>query len=139
MRLTGVVIRTAVAHAVLLAHIQQVNAPDLATYWFSDNWMWIFLHDQLKWSMCKTTRAMAKIPADWVIQCCRTHGLTMYLLKMHSINERNLLTNYDYSGQSLTPMGNMTWEEKGKKQVCGASHEEKRQVDINFIPIFCIR
>jgi hypothetical protein len=138
MRLTGVVIGTAVARAVLMAHIRQANAPDLATYKFSDNWVRIFLHDQLNWSMRKTTRATAKIPDDWVIQCRRTHGSILYLLKMHSIDEPDLLANYDHSGQSLAPMGNMTWEEKGKKQVRGATHEEKRQVVINFVPILYI-
>ena len=87
MRLTSVVIGTAVARAVLLAHIWRASAPDLAAYKFSDNWVQIFLHDQLKWSMCKTTRATAKIPDDWVIQCHRTHALITYLLKMHSIND----------------------------------------------------
>ena len=128
MRLTGVVIGTAVARAVLMAHIRRVNAPSLATYKFSDNWVRIFLHDQLKWSMRKTTRATAKIPDDWVIQCRRTHATITYLIKINVITHPDLLANYDHSGQKLAPMGDTTWEEKGTKQVRSATHEEKRQV-----------
>ncbi|KIM91807.1 hypothetical protein PILCRDRAFT_914 [Piloderma croceum F 1598] len=116
MRQTGIAIGTPIARAIIPAHVRKANSPRLSQFGFSDNWVQIFLHQQMKWSMRKTTRAVAKIPDDWEIQC--------------RITDPNLLVNYDHSGQSLAPMGNSTWEETGAKQIRGANHGEKRQTTL---------
>ena len=136
MRRTGIAIGTPIARAIILAHVRKANSPRLSQFGFSDNWVQIFLHQQMKLSMRKTTRAVAKIPDDWEIQCRRTHASITYQIKMHGITDPDLLVNYDHSGQSLAPMGNSTWEETGAKQIRGANHGEKWQVSISQLH-FC--
>lgn len=132
MRRTGVTIGTPIARAIIMAHIRRANVLSLTSFRFSDNWVRLFLHQQMKWSVRKTTRATTKIPDDWEIQCRRTHGCMAYQIKMHGITDPDLVVNYDHSGQGLAPMGNTTWEERGAKQVRGASHDDKRQVSDNI-------
>jgi len=102
MKRTGIAVGTPIVQAVILAMFEEANTPSLTAHRFSDNWVRLFLRQQMKWSMWKTTRATAKIPNDWEIQCWQTHGCMAYQNQNAWDHGSDLVINYDHSGQHCT-------------------------------------
>lgn len=130
LREAGMPISVPMARAIIIGHIQ-LRQPDLLTtggFKVASSWVRNFLTKELNWSFRKSTRANRKRPINWDDECVRVFFRFVALIQTKNITHPDLIVNFDHAGVSLVPLSEMTWAEKGSKQVDLQAKGEKRQV-----------
>jgi hypothetical protein len=107
----------------------QKEFSDGSTFKASETFVRSWLHDAMKWSRRKATRAAHKLPKNWEDQC----ELAFFQI-VHAIHEYklppSLYVNSDQTQLLYAPSDKMTWAETGAKQVELVGAEEKRALTV---------
>jgi hypothetical protein len=98
---------------------------DGSTFRASDSFVRKWLHEAMRWSRRKATRAAQKLPVDWEDQCERAALRKAYLIKEYDIPPE-LFANSDQTQRLYGPGDKLTYAETGSKQVSVIGGDEKR-------------
>jgi hypothetical protein len=120
------------ARAVILAtiidkrpEILDQKFGDGSTFKASESYVRVWLHDALRWSRRKATRAARKVPQDWEDQCELAFFRIAYAIKEYDVPS-SLFVNSDQTQLLYAPGDKMTWTDTNSKQVELVGAEEKR-------------
>ncbi|EGO28001.1 hypothetical protein SERLADRAFT_435774 [Serpula lacrymans var. lacrymans S7.9] len=127
LRLSGVPVNILVARSILIAVIKerQPELLDRGDFFCSESYVRDFLESTLDWSVRKGTRAAAHIPDNADDLCEAAFFRIVHLANWYDI-PLSLLINMDQTGVYLVPGNNVTFNDRGAKQVNIASKDEKR-------------
>jgi hypothetical protein len=101
------------------------QAKDGSRFRCSDSFLRKWLHETLRWSERKATRAAQKIPENWEVLCLRAFYRIAHGIRDNDI-PAELIVNSDQTQAVLAQGTNLTWAKTGAKQVSIIGADEKR-------------
>jgi hypothetical protein len=131
LRESKVAVTVVTARALILATILEMEPEileqkfrDGSTFKASESYVQVWLHDALRWSRRKATRAARKIPIDWEEQCEMALWQIVYAVKEYDMVS-SFYVNSDQTQLLYAPGDKMTWTDTNSKQVELVGAEEK--------------
>lgn len=109
--------------------ILQKQCSDGTVFRASDSYVRAWMHDALRYSRRKGTRAAHKLPVDWEDQVEQSFLRKAYIVKEYDVLPE-LFVNSDQTQGIYAPGDKLTWAETGAKQIDLAGNEEKRAFTI---------
>ena len=118
----GVILATI---TIMEPSILDVPYRDGSTFKASDDFVRRWVQRNLHWTERKATRAAQKMPEDWEEKCEKSFLRKAFSIKEYDIPS-SLYVNSDQTQVVFAPGDQMTYAEKGAKQVSLVGGEEKR-------------
>jgi hypothetical protein len=133
LRVAGIAMDTNRARGIIVAHLQfrapevfAKRAKDGSYFRCTDSWVKKFLHENLRWTFRRATRAAQKLPAN-LDHVLRENFLRLALTFRNGVIEHAVFfVNADQTYFHMQPTSTSTFEEVGSKQVSVLGKEEKR-------------
>jgi hypothetical protein len=95
----------------------------------SNNFIWLFIRNNLHWRVRQKTCSSAKLPVDWESQGRAMIERIAVLVKQYKI-PADLIINFDQTGVHLVPSSNSTYAVMGSKNVSVINSDDKRQITV---------
>lgn len=103
----------------------EIKAKDGSCFRCSESFLRKWLHDTVRWSPRKPTKAGHKLPVDWEALCSKAFYQISYSIWYYNIPSC-LYVNSDQTQMLFSLGGRLTWAEMGSNQVAMIDIEDKR-------------